>query len=168
MQLVGTYTITTPGNLVLDSIPQTGTDLLIVFSGRETNSTAGGMTEISIFPGGTSAGVYKVLRGDGSNASSVATSRIGYVPNTLATANTFGNLSIYIPNYTSTTNKTVSVDSVSEQNATLAWQHLVAQSYTSTTPITFITMIASSGFAVGSSASVYLITKGSDGTTVVS
>ena len=168
MSLVGTYTITTPGNLVLSSIPQTGTDLLILFSGRETNSTAGGMTDFSIFVGGTSAGVYKVLRGDGSAASSVATNRVGYVPNSLATANTFGNCSIYIPNYTSTINKTVSVDTVSEQNATLAWQHIVAQSYTSTTPITFVTMISTGGFAVGSSASVYLITKGSDGTTVVS
>ena len=54
------------------------------------------------------------------------------------TANTFSNNSIYIPNYTGSNNKSVSVDSVYENNATTAGQHLVSGLWASSAAITSV------------------------------
>jgi hypothetical protein len=61
-----------------------------------------------------------ILSGNGSAASSAVTSRTSGrgIPGSTATANTFGNTEFYIPNYRSSRAKSISINSVSENNAT--------------------------------------------------
>jgi hypothetical protein len=77
------------------------------------------------------------------------------------TANTFGNTSIYIPNYRSSAAKSFSVDAVTENNATLAYQNIQAGLWNNSAAITSISISFLSGgnWAQGSSASLYGIRK---------
>ena len=72
------------------------------------------------------------------------------------TASTFGNLQIYIPNYAGSNQKSYSIDSVGENNATDAYQVLSAGKYNQTTAITQVSLrIASSNLAQYSTAYLY-------------
>ena len=88
---------------------------------------------------------YRLLEGDGSTAASYTntTGRIGNVVNT--TSNTFNNVEVYLPNYTSSTNKSYSVDAVSEANATTAYADLTAGLWSNTAAITSLGFSLSSG-----------------------
>jgi hypothetical protein len=89
---------------------------------------------------------------------------MGRMPDNAVTANTFGNIQIYFPNYAGSTNKSYSVDSVTENNETVAYQTILAGLWSNTAAITTATFTAESGnFAIGSTISLYKITKGSDG-----
>ena len=70
---------------------------------------------------------------------------IGQVNGATATANTFANVSIYIPNYTSANYKSVSIDAVTENNATTAYAFLSAGLWSNTAAITSATITNSSG-----------------------
>jgi hypothetical protein len=82
-----------------------------------------------------------------------------------STSNTFSNLSVYIPNYTGSTAKGVSIDSVTENNGTNAFQVIAAHLTNSTSAVTSIGFFSttSSSFLTGTTISLYGITKGSDG-----
>jgi hypothetical protein len=175
MTLVSTVTLaSTANNITFSSIPQTGTDLVLLLSGRSTAGSGNDIaTQVTINGVTTSSYSYRALFGTGSSAFSdssdgqteIQSARINA---TSSTANTFGNYQIYIPNYTSTTNKSLSFDAVTENNATATYGHLVAASFTTSSPITSlaIKIVAGNSFAIGSTASLYLITKGSGGATV--
>lgn len=169
MTLVSTVTVGAGGIAQIDfsSIPQTGTDLIIYLSGRVTTDGAVGI----YFNGSNTSLSNRFLRGSGSAASSNVNAIGGYVGETGVdgqTASTFGNASIYIPNYAGSTNKSFSVDAVSENNATNAWQHLVAGLWSNTGAITSISLLAASSatFKQYTVASLYIVTKGSGGATV--
>jgi hypothetical protein len=174
VKLIQTVTITgSATGLDFVNIPQNFNDLLIVISARSaTNSSDDyiGMRFNQTFAGYST----RNLNGNGSSASSSFNSNyrtIGVVPTNALTANTFGNTAIYIPNYTSSENKTASTDSVSENNATAAFQWVSAFLQTITSPINavgFDTSASGAGFVAGSTASLYGITKGTDGITTVS
>lgn len=66
---------------------------------------------------------------------------IGIAPGTGATSSTFSNISIYLPNYTSSNYKSISVDAVSENNATQAFAVLSAGLWSNTAAITSVTLI---------------------------
>jgi len=127
------------------SIPQTYTDLKLVASIRTTRT---GSTQdavaLSINSGSTSE---ILLQTDGSSASSnTQGGYFGYVDTSSNTANTFGNLEIYFPNYTNTTTyKSFSVDGVEENNATQSYIMLTSGLYSSTSAITSITINGSGG-----------------------
>jgi hypothetical protein len=107
----------------------------------------------------------RVLTGDGSTAYS-DTSYSGIFPAGSATANTFSNSVAYFPNYANTTtNKSFSVDDVSENNATASYQTISANLYSSTSAITSLKIesINSANIVAGSTVSLYGILKGSDG-----
>jgi hypothetical protein len=173
---VQTVTVGSGGAASIDftSIPQTGTDLLVVISAR--NSDASIYTASNIRFNGSSASVYseKTLRSINgttvdTNTLTNATSLIYSLatPGANATAGTFGNATIYIPNYTGSTNKSVSTDMVTENNATSNSISIVAGIWASTAAITSITIPPAAGtFAQYSTASLYTITKGSGGATV--
>ena len=83
-----------------------------------------------------------------------------------ATSNTFGNSVAYIPNYSGSTSKSFSIDAVTENNATQAFQRIYAGLQTSTSAITSISLFsgeAGVNLVEHSTASLYGITKGSDG-----
>ena len=124
------------------SIPQTYTDLLLKYSGR-VNAAVDPTTKI-IFNSNTSNYTNRVLFGDGT-APGNFTNTPGYlygayVNNTNSTANTFSNGELYIPNYTSSNNKSTSLDNAIETNATEAYVFLSASLWADSSAITSITL----------------------------
>jgi hypothetical protein len=171
MKLIESKTLgTAQASIEFTSIPQTFTDLFVMVSGRSSGS--GNTDDCGVTVNGTTSGYSgRALQGSGSAASSFTDiaggARFAYLFSVSAnssTANTFGNGSIYIPNYTGSTNKSFSFDSVDEGNATAQRQTLAAGLLSNTAPITSIKIGPENGnFAIGSMISLYGITKGSDG-----
>jgi hypothetical protein len=160
----------TTASITFASIPQTFTDLLIVFSGRSDRSNA--FDNIRIMPNGLATNVSsRILFGSGSGASGFSEAYVsGYTAANSATSNTFGNSSIYIPNYAGSTAKSFSIDSVGENNATSSAQAITAGLWNVTTAITSIVLDQGDGsnWLQYTSATLYGITKGSDGIVTVS
>lgn len=169
MTLIGTASVPAgSGQFSLDfmSIPQTFTDLVMVVSIRNTVNNSDATLYMNGFDTLTS---MRILDGNGSTASSTnlsSTDAFPVVPST-HTSNTYGNSVFYFPNYTSSGNKSFSLDGVAENNATTAVQRLGAGLYTGAA-ITSMGMYCLGGgnIAQFSSASLYGILKGSGGATV--
>ena len=142
------------------SIPQDGVDLVVRASLRNTDSN---ITIYTRFNGDTGSNYTRIqLSGNGSSASSSSSSTsrmdLSMVAQSGSTANTFGNSEIYISNYTSATDKSVSNDGVNENNATTAHAGINAGKYTTTSPITSISLLGlGRDFVAGSTASLYKI-----------
>jgi len=169
MTLISTVTVPS-GQSAMEflSIPQTYTDLLLVINARSNRSLTEDGCLIS-FNSSTSSFTGRALRGSGSATASFTTTRsLGDINGDTTTSNTFSNQSVYIPYYTGSTNKSFSVDSVSEANATQAWQYLTAGLWSNTAAITSISLTPEVGsqFKQYSTASLYGILKGSGGATV--
>ena len=118
-------------------------DVVVNFNGVSTNRSQRG------------------LYGNGSSALSFSNSDLfGRVSNNQATSNTFGSFEMYIPNYTGNTNKSVSIDSVSETNATAAIADLIAGLWSNTAAITSIRLTPDLGnFMQHSTATLYGVTS---------
>jgi hypothetical protein len=165
--LIATTTVGSGGaaSIMFSGIPQTYTDLKVVLSARSTAGAAVAYTILMKMNNLTSS-IYsqRALEGSGSAASSFSQSgvdtavRVGIVNGTGATASVFSSTEIYIPNYAGTTNKSVSIDTVSETNATTIYSNLIAYLVASTaaiTDLTFSTEATATSFAQYSSASLY-------------
>ena len=129
------------------NIPQTGyTDLKVVCSYKTTSSAA---TDGKIsFNSSTANFSWRSVYGTGSaavSANNTVNNALGQVQGTAATASTFSTNEIYIPNYTSSNNKSFSVDYVTENNATLAYAGLVAGLWSNSAAITSIGINLDSG-----------------------
>jgi hypothetical protein len=167
MQLIETKTLGAAAALIeFTSIPQTFTDLLLLISARGTNAS----TEVEgflTFNGSSADFSSRVLYGNppGGNAVSFTGGyTAGPISANSSTANTFANTSVYIPNYSGSANKSFSVDSVNENNATTAFTFIVSGLWSNTAAITSIGIQATPGnLNTGTTASLYGITKGSDG-----
>lgn len=152
------------------SIPTDGTytDLYLVCSLR--NSINANYFTLK-FNSSTSNFTQKQMEGDGGVvASSDRTDSImRFAANTSNyTGNTFASAGIYIPNFASSNNKSFSVDTVTENNATQSYQCVLACLWSDTSAISSIDLVSPANFVQYSSAALYGITAGSDGTTVVS
>jgi hypothetical protein len=173
MTLISTLTAGAglPGTLEFASIPQTYTDLLLTFSARR--SSGSGFVALKIqFNSSTTGYTDRWLQGSGSAAtSSTDSTQTGFggaitsVPGTATTANTFNNGQCYIPNYAGSTNKTISMDTVTENNATESYQHILAGVWANTAAVTNIKLLIGS-FDQYTTASLYGILKGSGGASV--
>ncbi len=120
---IADVTVATPqANIEFTSIPQGYTDLVIVLSARGDRASSEVDQLQLTFNGSTSGYSYRTLYGLGAGGSgSGNASAQGSIPNiwingNQSTSNTFGNASIYIPNYTSSNNKSISFDIVTEGN----------------------------------------------------
>jgi len=82
-------------------------------------------------------------QGSGAGASGNYTNLNIWYPSSGATANTFGNAVINIPNYTSNTNKALSIDMVSESNETFTYGMMFAGLWANTAAITSVTLTPS-------------------------
>lgn len=175
---IATVTVGSGGASSIDftSIPGTFTDLMVVLSGRLSVGYTGENLGLR-FNGATSGYSDRYLvgsgsgtPGSGSNAWSGSSIYAGQINATSSTANTFGNVSYYIPNYAGATNKSASIDFVYENNATTAQDGMVAGLWSSTSAITSVTLYAPGGapFVQYSSATLYGVTKGSSGGVTVS
>jgi hypothetical protein len=149
-------------SVTFSGIPQTGyTDLVVKMSGRNTDTS--GLVYYS-FNGNASSRTARLLYGDGSAAGSVTYDntdpRAMIMNQSNYTASTFSNGEMYIPNYTGSTNKSWSSDSVQETNATTAFSYLLAGLWSNTAAITSITFSTFSGtFAANSTFYLYGVAK---------
>ena len=154
---LATVTVGVGGVTQIDftNIPQNYKDLQINLSTRAQGS---GSSDIQINFNGSSSGLtFKALGGTGSAAYSSGGSG-GYIniyDISTYTANTFANGSIYIPNYTSSNYKSVSGDSVSENNATAAYAVMESVLWSNTTAISSISLVAASYYVQYSTAPLY-------------
>ena len=165
-QLISSVTLSSSAaNIEFTSIPQTYTDLELVFSGRSARTSQRDSVELT-FNTSTSNYVGKMIIGDGTAASgntSYGTSSINRmdVSDANSTANTFGNMKIYIPNYTGSNYKSVSIDSVYEHNGTTVFQYLLSGIWSDTAAITRIKLALEIGptFVQYSNAYLYGISN---------
>jgi hypothetical protein len=139
--LISSVTVgTAVETLTIDSIPQTYTDLKLVISLRNTlngDYWFGGLK----FNNSSSNFTVKVLQAEGSSVSSQSLSQGGVFGNgPTSTSNTFSNVEIYIPNYTSANYKSYSIDSVAENNATGSILAIHAGLWSDTSAITSLTI----------------------------
>jgi hypothetical protein len=167
MVLLETIALTqSAASVTFDNLPTSGyTDLKIVTSIRSSRTSSSDGAHIALTFNGNTSSVYsfKHIRGNGSAASSYGESSTTSInlysqaDSSSDTANTFSNNEIYIPNYRSGSNKSFSVDSVYENNATAAGQHLVAGLFASTAAITSIRLAEGFGnnWVAGSTFSLY-------------
>jgi hypothetical protein len=165
MTLVETVTLgSAQASMVFSNIPQTATDLYLVYSARNVGD--GRTVDLSL--NGSQTGFsMKMLQGNGSAAVSASGSYDGGLSNpSSTTTSTFSNTSIYFANYSGSTNKSWSMDTTYENNNTLAYTKIQAGTWSNTAAITSITLTGFGNFAAGSTASLYTITKGSGGATV--
>lgn len=163
---ISTVTVGSGGASSIDfvGIPQNYTDLVVVLSTRQSPASTQDTTWMNSINGITNAFTDRVLRADGASATSFVPSEtplyIGQSPCANATANTFASHQIYIPNYTSSNNKSVSVDSVQETNATTAYSGFTAAIWSNTSSINALSFTPNSGtFVQYSTATLYGIRK---------
>ena len=169
MELIQTQTLgTAAASVVFTSIPQDGTDLMLLGSVRTARANANDFVDLR-FNGDNTDGNYsaRVLYGNGSSSSSFTeNSYIGDVNGATSTADTFASINVYLPNYTASVTKSGSVDTVFENNATFGAQSIVARLWNNTAAITSMEIgftATGANLVVGTSFSLYKITKGSDG-----
>jgi len=167
MTLIQTKTLAVAAaSIEFTSIPQDATDLYILLSLRSSDANT---AALRVYPNGSSTNLSsRILYGTGTGvANTTSTTGVGVIgglsPNT-DTNNSFANASVYILNYSGATNKTISLDGTNETNGTEAFQGMGSLLWSNTAAITSITFLGNSGnLAIGSTISLYKITKGSDG-----
>lgn len=172
--LISSVTVGAGGIASIDfnSIPQTPyTDLIVVFSGRSTSQNGTLVwADVQFRPNGATTSITaKSFYGLGDANGSTPDGNItgGSAVGNNATASTFSNVRIYIPNYAGSTNKSWSVDSATENNGTNAVLVAGADVWANTSAITSISLVTVQGsFAQYSTAYLYGLTKGSGGATV--
>lgn len=146
-------------SVTFSNIPQTGyTDLKVVFSARSDYAAVGIYMGMYLNNNIASFANSKELYGTGSAAASRGAT-YSYSPiinGASSTASSFSNGEIYIPNYTGSTYKSASADSVQENNATQAFSTLTAMLWQDTSAINAIKLLPDVGnFVSGSTFSLY-------------
>jgi len=164
--MANTYTLieaktlgSSAASVTFTSIPATFTDLKVVYSVRTSRGSIGSYIYVS-FNGSASNFSAVFLGGDGASASSGSVNQlVGIETDANATASTFANGEVYIPNYTSATNaKSYSGDSVTENNTVTAFSYLIAGLWNPGTQaaITSITLTSESGGSFVTNSTFYL------------
>jgi len=159
-QLISSVTVGSGGaaNIEFTSIPQTYTDLILKLSLQVQQS---GVDMIKLTFNNNSSGYsYRSLFANGSGAYSYSGSSLSYLEhqysNGTATTNIFSNSELYIPNYTSSNNKSISVDTVNEANATDGYIIPMAQLWANSSAITSIKLVPNSSINFSQYSTAYL------------
>jgi hypothetical protein len=174
MKLIATLDATGSANtFFFDNIPQTYTDLVIVGSIR--NAVADFREGVGLAFNSTFSGYSnRRLMGQGTSVSSSFESTYNSIAEANAansTASIFNNFEIYVPNYKSSTNKSVSSSSVVSSATADSRLTLIAYLQTVTSPITQVSVFSNTNgtnWVAGSTVSLYGITAGSDGVVTTS
>jgi hypothetical protein len=141
------------------SIPATYTDLCLKMSLR---SGAAGTDFIRIsLNNATTTFTFRTIEADGTNAGSFSSATdnprfLAQIDTAGNTSNTFANVEMYFPNYAGSQNKAYSVDSVIENNATLAYMNLTAGLWSSTDAINRITIVPTQSATLVQYSTAYL------------
>jgi hypothetical protein len=138
--------------------------LKVVFSGRETGNTGSQWIDATLtFNSSTTGYSSRVVYGSGGGTGSTTGGSTGipflYSTSNTATASTYGNTEFYVPNYTSSNYKSVSSDTVTENNATPTILLLGASLWSNTAAITSMTLTAGTSFAQYSTFYLYGVAK---------
>ena len=160
---ISTVTVGSGGaaTITFSSIPQTYTDLVVKISGRTNYAGAFDNTNVQ-FNGSSTSYTLRFLYGNGaSNGSATDTKIYDYTDGNTNTASTFSNSEFYIPNYTSANYKSVSNDSVLENNGTSAVNYFGAGLWSNTAAITSMVLapLLGTSFQQYSTATLYGIRK---------
>ena len=171
MEVIGHIELTsTTAGIVFSDIPQTYKDLYLVASIRNTRSATGAEARV-YFNGGSDFTTRYLGNETGTIGSGVITARgfCGVENGATSNANTFSNSWLYVPNYTSSTPHVFSAESQAETNTTGGVSnYIVSGLWNTSAAITSIELNGSFTYSAGSSATLYGISAGSDGTTTVS
>jgi len=156
-ELIASYTASgSVASIEFTSIPATFTDLCLKVSARTATSSQSDEFYVQ-FNGSTSGLSYRSLIGRPNAGDAVSnTSSSGYFDGNTATASTFGNAEIYIPNYAGSTNKSVSVDSVNEDNSSTTRPTLNATLWSNTAAITSVKLISATASNILQYSTAYL------------
>lgn len=175
--LISSVTVGAGGATSIDftSIPATYTDLVLVCSLRDTYASTALTGNLRFNGDNTGSYSTRMLYGTGSAVASYSTNSVTnlyhwYLDGGSMTSSTFGNAIFHIPNYAGSTNKSVSIDYVTENNATAAYGGITAAIWANTSAINRVTLYGwdpgTSLLAQYSTAYLYGLTKGSGGATV--
>jgi hypothetical protein len=149
-------------SVTFSAIPSTYTDLVVRLSVRGDQSSA--ISDFTLRFNSDSGSNYSETRLLGFNGTNVLSDRLSSQTNiqnitvngSTSTASTFSNGEIYLPNYTSTTSKPISVFDVVENNSATSNQVLAdAALYRNSTAISSMTFTANGNFVSGSSFYLY-------------
>lgn len=161
--LISSVTVGAGGASTIDftSIPATYTDLKLQVSYRD--GYAATFLTPNIYLNGVNTGTSysgRRLEGNGASAgsgsySSGAKATAENINAGSSTANTFTSADIYIPNYAGSTNKSWSMDIVTEANGTTSYAELHASLFSNTSAINRVTLEAPSSFVQYSTAYLY-------------
>jgi hypothetical protein len=160
---ISTVTVGSSGIAAIDfvGIPAIYTDLIIKISARGTNAAHFSNFRINLNGSSGTFSRREIYAENGSaGTETVADNFVGPLTTASATANTFGYVEIYIPNYTLAINKPFIFDASSENNATnhSFWQ--TGGLWSTTTPISSIGLYPNVGtFVQYSTATLYGIRK---------
>ena len=133
-------------SVTFSSIPATYTDLVLKVSARSTTTAT--QDRIAISFNGSSADYTLIYLGDAAGSAvsytraAFGANHVGYMDAANNTANTFGNLEIYIPNYRSANYKSISVDAVMENNSATNYNGMTAGLWSQTAAINSLTLTA--------------------------
>ena len=156
---IATVTVGSGGSSSIDflAIPQNYTDLKLVYSVRTNRATT-----IDAFylrfnaETNDNNNSNKYIEGNGATASSGTNLANILTTAASATASTFSNYEIYIPNYTSSNQKSISIDGVTENNASTSYLDLIAYKWSGTAAINQISLVPFAGTIVQySTATLY-------------
>lgn len=146
-------------SVTFSSIPSTYTDLVLRISARTDRASFPEDYAKIEFNGSTSNLSSRILYGFGGSSGSTNDGSMVYgaVNGGSSTSNTFGNAEYYIPSYTASQNKPISISSVTENNGTTAVIYEVAGLWSNTSAITSIKLLSyySANFVSGSSFYLY-------------
>jgi hypothetical protein len=146
-------------SVTFSAIPSTYTDLVVRFSARGSVAAEQLTLAIRVNSDTGTNYSYTLLYGTGSAAGSLNNPNNDYVAGlgngNTSTSSTFSNGELYIPSYTASQNKPMSVSQVYENNATSARIHGEAGLWRSTSAITAISFTATSG-TISADSSFYL------------
>jgi hypothetical protein len=167
-QLIASNTVGVGGatSLTFSSIPSTFTDLCMKVSARTNEADT--YSGVLLYLNNDRTGVYDFIRnvGNGSTITSASASAnnqmyINFAANgNTSTASTFSNSEFYLPNYRSSTFKSVSADTAQENNASLAYSTVQAHLWKNTSAVTSIVVEPSGGsFLQNSTFYLYGISK---------
>jgi hypothetical protein len=148
-EIIGSVIVGSGGSSTIEftSIPATYTDICLVVSLRSTSGNVQGYCTAA-FNGSTANFSIRGLGGTGSGSGGSWTTPSNFVGEVIgdgATASTFSNLAMYIPNYAGANNKSFSVDAVAENNATFAQVNFTAGLWSQTAAITSIALSPDTG-----------------------
>jgi len=168
MILIASSTVGSGGASFIDfsSIPNTYTDLCLKVSARSNSGGAVGSDGIKLEVNNSTTNfsrrlllAYGTTTATGSGTDNYSGAALISSP---GTTSTFGSTEFYFPNYTSSTNKSFSIDSVMANNSTTANEiNLVANLWSQTDAINQLTLktVSGSTFAQYTTAYLYGIVK---------